>query len=128
MSKHSESKIIEIEERLRQAMLNSDVAELDALIAPELLFTSHFGQLFSKQEDLALHQSGKLKFRELTPSDRRIQLNESFSVVSVHMHVLSCYEGIESDMNVRFTRIWSVSSMGSLQVVAGQVSVVQPSP
>jgi Domain of unknown function (DUF4440) len=67
MSKHSESQIVQIEERLRQAMLNSDVAELDALIAPELLFTTYFGQVFSKQEDLALHQSGKLKFRVLIP-------------------------------------------------------------
>jgi Domain of unknown function (DUF4440) len=128
MSKHSESQIVQIEERLRQAMLNSDVAELDALIAPELLFTSYFGQVFSKQEDLALHQSGKLKFRELTPCDRHIQLNEGFSVVSVQMHVVSCYEGEEMEMNVRFTRVWSVSSAGSLQVVAGHVSVVQPSP
>jgi ketosteroid isomerase-like protein len=128
MSKHSESQIVQIEERLRQAMLNSDVAELDALIAPELLFTSYFGQVFSKQEDLALHQSGKLKFRELTPGDRHIQLNEGFSVVSVQMHVVSRYEGEEMEMNVRFTRVWSVSSAGSLQVVAGHVSVVQPSP
>jgi len=59
MSKHSELQIIEIEERLRQAMLNSDVAELDALIAPELIFTSYLGQLVSKQQDLAIHQSGR---------------------------------------------------------------------
>ncbi len=53
MSKHSKSEIIEIEERLRKAMLNSDVAELDTLIAPELIFTSYLGQLVSKQQDLA---------------------------------------------------------------------------
>ncbi|MEO1256021.1 MAG: nuclear transport factor 2 family protein, partial [Bacteroidota bacterium] len=52
MSKHSESQIIELEERLRQGMLTSDVAELDALIAPELLFTNYQGQLVSKQQDL----------------------------------------------------------------------------
>lgn len=124
MIKHSESQIIEIEERLRQAMLNSDVAELDALIAPELIFTSYLGQLVSKQQDLALHQSGTLKFRALTPSEQHIQLNEGFSVVSVLMHILSSYEGTEIDQNFRFTRIWSVSSTGSLQIVAGHVSVV----
>ena len=45
MNKHSESQIIAIEERLRQAMLNSDVVELDALIAPDLIFTSYLGHL-----------------------------------------------------------------------------------
>lgn len=126
MSKHSESQIIEIEERLRQAMLNSDVAELDALIAPELIFTSYVGQLVSKQQDLAIHQSGTLKFRALTPSERHIQLNEGFSVVSVQMHMLGSYEGTEIDRHFRFTRVWSVSSAGSLQIIAGHVGVVSP--
>lgn len=124
MSKYSESQIIEIEERLRQAMLNSDVAELDALIAPELIFTSYLGQLVSKQQDIAIHQSGILKFRALMPSERHIQINEGFSIVSVQMHILGSYEGTEIDQHYRFTRVWSVSSAGSLQVIAGHVSVV----
>lgn len=124
MSKYSESQIIEIEERLRQAMLNSDVAELDALIAPELIFTNHLGQLVSKQQDLAIHQSGILKFKALTLSERYIHLNEGCSIVSVQAHILGSYEGIEIDQCYRFTRVWSVSSTGSLQVIAGHVSVV----
>jgi hypothetical protein len=99
MSKYSQSQIIEIEERLRQAMLNSDVAELDALIAPELIFTSYLGQLISKQQDLAIHQSGIVKFRALIPSERYIQLNQGFSVVSVQMHILGSYEGTEIDQH-----------------------------
>ena len=33
--------ILEAEERLRQAMLDSDVTALDELLAPELIFTNH---------------------------------------------------------------------------------------
>jgi hypothetical protein len=99
MSKYSQSQIIEIEERLRQAMLNSDVAELDALIAPELIFTSYLGQLISKQQDLAIHQSGIVKFRALIPSERYIQINQGFSVVSVQMHILGSYKGTEIDQH-----------------------------
>jgi hypothetical protein len=124
MSKHSESQIIEIEERLRKAMLNSDVAELDALIAPELIFTSYLGQLVGKQQDLAIHQSGTLKFRALTPSERHVQLNEGFSVVSVRMYLLGSYEDTTIDVNIRYTRVWSITSAGSLQIVAGHASVV----
>lgn len=45
-------KIIEFEERLRLAMLNSDVAELDELISSDLLFTNHIGVLISKEDDI----------------------------------------------------------------------------
>jgi len=128
MNKHSESQIIAIEERLRQAMLNSDVVELDALIAPDLIFTSYLGHLVSKQQDLAIHQSGVLKFRELTPSERHIQLNEGFSVVSVKMHILGSYEGVEIDQQYRFTRVWSVSTARSLQIMAGHVGVASEYP
>jgi hypothetical protein len=124
MSKHTESQIIAMEERLRQAMLNSDVAELDALIAPELIFTNYLGQLVSKEQDLDIHRSGILSFRELMPSERCIQLNEGCSVVSVKIHILGSYAGAEIDELYRFTRVWAISSSGILQIIAGHVGVV----
>jgi Domain of unknown function (DUF4440) len=122
MTQYSELQIVGMEERLRQAMLKSDVAELDALIAPELIFTSYLGQLVSKEEDLAIHRSGVLDFRSLMPSDRHIQCNEGFSVVSVH--IVGSYAGAEVDQNFRFTRVWALSSVKSLQIVAGHVGMV----
>jgi Domain of unknown function (DUF4440) len=124
MSKHTESQIIEIEERLRQAMLKSDVAELDALIASELIFTSYLGQLVSKQQDLDMHRSGAIKIKSITPSERQIQLNEGCSVVSVKMHMSSSYEGTEMDGYFRFTRVWAISAAGSLQIIAGHVGMI----
>jgi hypothetical protein len=124
MSKHTESEIIAMEERLRQAMLKSDVAELDALIAPKLIFTNYLGQLVSKQQDLDIHRSGVLDFRELLPSERCIQLHEGFSVVSVKMHILGSYARAEIDESYRFTRVWAISASGTLQIIAGHVGVV----
>jgi hypothetical protein len=124
MSKHPESQIIAIEEHLRQAMLKSDVVELDALIAPELLFTNHFGQFVTKEQDLDIYRSGILNFRELAPSEKHIQLNEGFSVVSVKMHILGDYEGIAIDQDYCFTRVWATSTTGTLQIVAGHVGIL----
>lgn len=128
MDKHAEAEIVAIEERLRQAMLNSDVAELDALIAPELLFTTHVGQLYSKEADLEAHRSGSFKFTELTPSDRHIQRHPGFAVVSVLMHTVGLYEGTASEANIRFTRVWAPSAAGPLQIVAGHTSTVVDAP
>jgi Domain of unknown function (DUF4440) len=119
----SELQIIELEERLQQAMLQSNVAELDTLIAPELIFTNHFGQLVTKAEDLESHRSATLKFTALTPSDRQIQCHETFAIVSVLMHLQGTYNDAEFDQTIRFTRVWATSSMGSLQIVAGHTSV-----
>ncbi|MDA0265796.1 MAG: nuclear transport factor 2 family protein [Cyanobacteria bacterium] len=124
MFKPSASEITALEERLRQAMLTSNVAELDALIAPELLFASHLGQLVSKQQDLELHRSGVFQLTALVPSDQRIQLNGGFAVVSVQMHLLGSYHGTAVDQHIRYTRVWAVSSAGTVQIVAGHGSVV----
>lgn len=125
MSTYSKSQIIALEERLRQAMLTSNVAELDTLIAPELLFTSHLGQLISKQQDLDMHRARSLKLVALTPSEQHIQIHPGFCVVSVQMHLLGHYHDMEIDEHIRYTRVWSLSSLGSLQIVAGHASAVK---
>jgi hypothetical protein len=124
MNQLTESHIIELEEQLRQAMLTSNVAVLDTLIAPELLFTSHLGQLLSKEADLEMHRSGILKLKELVPSDRHIQCHEGFAVVSAQMHLLGTYDGMPLDANIRYTRVWATSSADALQIIAGQASLV----
>ena len=122
----TQAQIIELEERLRQAMLRSDVVELDALIAPELLFTNHLGQVVSKGADLDAHSSGRFKLTELTPSDRQIQINDGFAVVSVLMHMLGSYEGTPVEQNIRFTRVWASSTSSSIQIIAGHTSAIPP--
>ena len=109
MPPHAAAPIVEVEERLRQAMLTSDVAELDALIAPELLFTSYLGQLITKQQDLEIHRSRVLKLTELIPSDPHIQLHDRFAVVSVQMHLVGSYDGTPIDQHIRITRVWADS-------------------
>lgn len=124
MNPHSEAHIAELEEQLRQAMLTSNVAALDKLIAPELLFTNHLGQLVSKPADLEMHHSGILKLKALTPSEPHIQCHAGFSVVSVKMHLLGSYDGVPLDEHIRYTRLWAISSADTLQIVVGHASLV----
>ncbi|NEO86042.1 MAG: nuclear transport factor 2 family protein [Spirulina sp. SIO3F2] len=118
------TQITALEDRLRQAMLTSNVAELDALLAPDLLFTTHLGQPLTKSQDLAIHRSGSLSFTALTPSDQQIQCYAGFAVVSVTLHLLGSYAGAAFDEQIRYTRVWADAGAGSLQVVAGQATVV----
>ncbi len=119
-----EAQIIEAEKRLRLAMLNSDVKVLDELLAPELVFTNHLGQVLSKQDDLAAHQSGKFKIEALTPSDLNIRLIDNVAIVTVKVHLIGSYEENGFDNHLRFTRIWTLSSSNTWQIVAAHSSVV----
>ena len=124
MTNPIEAQILEAEERLRLAMLNSDVKILDELLAPELIFTNHLGQVSGKQDDLAAHQSGKFKIEVLTPSDCHIQLVGHVVIVTVRVHLIGSYDGAGFDNNLRFTRIWTLSSSDTWQIVAAHSSVV----
>ena len=64
--------IVELEARLRAAQLAADVAALDALIAEDLLFTGPDGSLGTKEQDLAAHASGAVRFREHVPEELRV--------------------------------------------------------
>jgi ketosteroid isomerase-like protein len=122
----TQESISALEECLRQAMLTADVAALDELIAPELLFTSHLGQRITKQQDLAMHRSGILKLTVLDPTDQQMQLGDRYAIVSVCMHLLGTYDGAAVDQQIRYTRVWAISPAGTWQVVAGHASAVAP--
>ena len=124
MNKPLETQILKAEERLRIAMLGSDVETLNKLLAPELIFTNHLGQVLSKQDDLAAHQSGTIKINELTPSEQNIRLCGDVAIVSVRMSLSGSYAGIPSNGDFRFTRIWILSSSNTWQVLAAHSSLV----
>lgn len=112
------------EERLKQAMLQSDVFTLDELLAPNLIFTNHLGQLMTKQDDLEAHRSGMLKINEITLSDQKIHIYNDVAIVSVQAHILGGFAGQISESDFRFTRIWNKSSSNVWQIIAGHSSII----
>lgn len=119
MASDLRNQISAVEERLRLAMLASDHTVLDELISAELVFTNHLGQLGGKQDDLALHRSGILKFHLLQASELQVQADAQLAVVSVRMAVAGSYDGAAFSEDLRYTRIWRSSTDGKWQIVAG---------
>jgi hypothetical protein len=64
--------------------------------------------------------------KELEPSQQHIQLHPGFAVVSVLMRLVGAYEGAPIDQSIRYTRVWSISPNGSMQIIAGHASAIQP--
>jgi ketosteroid isomerase-like protein len=116
--------IIAAEEQLRLAMLGSDIKILDELLAPDLIFTDHLGQLVDKQADLEGHKSGVLKLASLETFDRHIIVKNNVAIVSVRIQLSGSYNGMPANGNFRFTRVWAQSSVGTWQIVAAHSGVI----
>ena len=123
-----EHQIVAAEERLRLTMLGAKVAVLDELISPQLLFTTHLGQLVNKKDDLAMHASGALKFHVLELHKRQIRLfgagSGAVAVVSVHMYLSGIHSGAPFSADLLYTRVWQRGSNEAWQIIAGHSSVV----
>ena len=98
-------KIVALEARLRNAMLNADIGELDTLLADDLLFTNHLGQLQSKQDDIQAHRCGLLTISALELADLNIRLLGDTAIVTAQADIQGTYAGQPANIVLRFTRI-----------------------
>ena len=118
----------QLEERLRQAMLNGDVVELDALISDRLRFVSLDGGILGKKADLDARRSGTLRLASMDPDDRHIELcGDEVALVNVVMQLAGTYGGVPFSGLFRYTRTWHREGE-LIRVVAGQVCAIQNPP
>ena len=117
-----ETVIIACEERLRSAMLSSNVEVLDELIADDLIFVNHVGQILSKESDLEAHRSGNLKITEIDILDQRIRLFDMLAVTVTRV-TLTGISGTPFEGEFCYTRVWQCH-MGKWKVVSGHCSFV----
>lgn len=111
------------EERLRAAMETSDVSELDALISSDLVFTTHLGQILSKQDDLEIHKSGMLKMEKLTLSEQNIIFKGDVAIVTTLAEITAQFQGQPANGKFRFTRVWA-NQEERWQAIVGHASAV----
>ncbi|MEM6522011.1 MAG: nuclear transport factor 2 family protein [Cyanobacteria bacterium P01_C01_bin.70] len=124
MNPIDESEIQQCETTLRDAMLSSDIAVLDRLIADDLLFTNHLGQIMTKQADLDAHRQGLIAIDNLDLTDQQMRIMGEVAIVSVQAHIVGKFAGEPTDIRLRFTRIWQKVSPNQCQIVAAQATAV----
>jgi len=116
-----------LEEKLRQAMLNSDVLALDELIADDLVFTMHTGLVINKQDDLEAHRSGIQQFTTIELDEQQVRHYGDCAVVSVKAGLTGKFNGQPYCATYRFTRVW-VKRQNHWQIGAGHISQVSDAP
>ncbi|ALM48374.1 hypothetical protein AMR72_05330 [Flavobacterium psychrophilum] len=111
------------EARLLEAMKTSNVQELDALIADDLIFTSHTGQLLTKQDDVEAHSSGNIEIFTIESSEQKIKVDGDVAIVSVLLDISGSFYGSTEVGFYRFTRVWK-NNGGNWQVIAAHSTQV----
>ena len=115
--------ILAREAELYRAQLASDVEALDRILDDCLMFTALDGSLVTKNDDLSLHRSGRLRITRMQPIERRmVHLGET-TVVSAKMDASALMDGSRMSAVLRYTRVWHKRS-GEWRVVAGHMSTV----
>ena len=121
MDNQQEREIAAAEEKLKAAMIASNVNELDKLLSDDLIFTNHLGQIVTKADDLAGHKSGDFKIESITYSEQIIKLVNDVGIVSVLAAIVGSHKGSPANGKFRFTRLW-VNRGDIWQVVVGHAS------
>lgn len=119
-----DNKISDLEDRLNTAMQESDVATLDLLLADNLIFTNHLGQIMTKQDDLNAHQSGFVDIEAIERSEQQILQQETLAIVSVLARIRGRFGQDYAALPLRFTRMWQRSKKGDFQVIAAHSSLM----
>jgi ketosteroid isomerase-like protein len=121
----ADPEIVALEAQLRRAQLDADVAVLDRLIDEDLLFTGPDGQLGAKEQDLAAHGSGAVRFRSHEPEELRVRrVGADVAVVALRTRLEVEVGGTLVRGTYRYTRIWARENDGAWRVVGGHVSQV----
>ena len=117
------TKIVELEEKLRLAMCSSDVAALESLLAEKLIFTNHLGKIISKAEDIASHREKVFVINYIILSNQKVIDLGNSAVVTTQADISGHYNGQLTAGNFRFTRVWTNGENG-WQVIAGHSCII----
>ena len=112
------------EERLRLAMLSSDVTELDRLSSGRLLFVTPDDANVGKEADLEAHRSGLIRITALTGRESRIEMFGVNAVVNAELKMAGSFAGSPFEGRFRYTRVWHEEG-AETKVVAGHVCAIK---
>ncbi|UUC44745.1 nuclear transport factor 2 family protein [Flavobacterium cerinum] len=119
----NQQKILEIENRLLEAMKKSDVEILEQLLHDDLLFVLPGGEVITKEMDLETHKSGNLVLEEITSAIEAIKEIGENVVVTLSSRISGTMSGQKFEGNFRYLRVWKIVD-NQLKVIAGSCMAI----
>jgi len=118
-----EQELIKLENEWANAWVKRDVAFFDRIIADDYTWTSPWGEVWTKAQDLALVKSGKDVIKSWVLADMKVRVYGDTAVVTGRNTVKETYKGEDVSGQNRWTHTW-VKRAGRWQCVAAHSSEI----
>jgi hypothetical protein len=112
----------EAERRLQAAQLASDAEELDRLLDDRLVFTGPDGNLYSKQDDLQVHRSGRQVMAKVSEENLTVLVAGQTGLTWFLGTLEGTLAGVPFTARVRYTRTWHYDDTHGWRLLAAHVS------
>ncbi len=110
-----------LEQDWRQALLASNVTELDHLLADDYLGVTANGTLETKADLLAMRRSGTTRLSQLDLSDLKVRVYGDTAVVTSRAEVAGTNGGTDISGRYRYTRVYNRRN-GQWRIVSFEAS------
>lgn len=116
--------ILELEHKLIDAIIQSNIEFLDQVLHDDLLFMIPDGTVITKAMDMESHKRGDMVVEYLKPCFEEINLFDDVAVVVVVYDTKGEMLGNPVEGNFRYIRVWKEFSDG-LKVIGGSCIMVE---
>ena len=118
-----EQELIRLENEWADAWVKRDVAFFNQIIADNYTWTSPWGEVWTKAQDLALLKSGQDVIKSWLLADMKVRVYGDAAVVTGRNTVKETYKGEDVSGQNRWTHTW-VKRAGRWQCVAAHSSEI----
>jgi hypothetical protein len=113
----------ELEQLFTTALLKKDAAELDKLLADDLVHIGFEGQIASKTEYMAFFKQDIWRYHKYEPTNMAVKSLGNVAVVTGVVNRKIVINNVETIGSFAFTHVWSVSG-GNWRMISSHVTTV----
>jgi hypothetical protein len=110
--------IIELEDKLVEAIKTSDLDFLEFTLHNDLLFQAPNGQIITKEIDLASHKFGQMYVESIIPTYENVNIIQDVAIVSIVYKTKGTMFGNPIDGDFRYIRFWKQFTDG-IKIIGG---------
>jgi hypothetical protein len=115
--------LLAFERRYDAALLASDVAALEVILAERFFLNDFMGGVIVRSELLKYLGSGALKFHKVAPHDLSVQVHGDAGTVTGWTEMKAELQGAVNEVRSRFLHVYARSGQ-TWRMVAGQGTVI----
>jgi ketosteroid isomerase-like protein len=121
----SRHEIDQLEDQWREAVMQSNTAEMDKLLADDYMAITASGTLQTKDQALANLRAGRMHFTLLDISDRKVRFYGTTALVTSLADVRGTAGDGELSGSYRYTRVYVRDPQGSWKIVSFEASRIR---